>query len=81
MYDIFGGKNFVAALPTIMNLKGNQDEFGFAGTHEYTLVYCLSYDYCEIGQLPLEDEELDERCIAQADDDEEEYDEDMEWVI
>lgn len=28
-----------------------------------------------------EDEELDERCIAQADDDEEEYDEDMEWVI
>ena len=58
--SIFGGKNFVAALPTIMNLKGNQDEFGFAGTHEYTLVYCLSYDYCEIGQLPLEDEELDD---------------------
>lgn len=58
--SIFGGKNFVAALPTIMNLKGNQDEFGFAGTHEYTLVYCLSYDYCKIGQLPLEDEELDD---------------------
>lgn len=58
--SILGGKNFVAALPTIMNLKGNQDEFGFAGTHEYTLVYCLSYDYCEIGQLPLEDEELDD---------------------
>lgn len=43
-----------------MNLKGNQDEFGFAGTHEYTLIYCLSYDYCVIGQLPLEDEELDD---------------------
>lgn len=57
---VFGAKNFVATLPTIMNLKGNQDEFGFAGTHEYTLIYCLSYDYCVIGQLPLEDEELDD---------------------
>lgn len=58
--EVFGAKNFVATLPTIMNLKGNQDEFGFAGTHEYTLIYCLSYDYCVIGQLPLEDEELDD---------------------
>lgn len=37
--DIFGEDNFVAQLPTIMNLKGNNDEYGFAGTHEYTLVY------------------------------------------
>ena len=58
--EIFGEVNHIATLPTIMNLKGNQDEFGFAGTHEYTLVYCLSRDYCVIGQLPLEDEELDD---------------------
>lgn len=37
--EIFGRFNYVATLPTIMNLKGNQDQFGFAGTHEYTLVY------------------------------------------
>ncbi|MFZ7308406.1 DNA methyltransferase, partial [Avibacterium avium] len=37
--EIFGENNFIAELPTIMNLKGNQDEFGFAGTHEYTLCY------------------------------------------
>ena len=37
--EIFGLVNFVAELPTIMNMKGNNDEFGFAGTHEYTLVY------------------------------------------
>ena len=37
--EIFGRVNFVAELPTIMNMKGNNDEFGFAGTHEYTLVY------------------------------------------
>lgn len=37
--EVFGSDNFVSVLPTIMNLKGNQDEFGFAGTHEYTIVY------------------------------------------
>jgi len=37
--EVFGEENFIANLPTIMNLKGNNDEFGFAGTHEYILVY------------------------------------------
>ena len=31
-------RRYYRILPTIMNLKGN-DQFGFAGTHEYTLVY------------------------------------------
>lgn len=39
MDKIFEESNFVATLPTVMNLKGNQDEFGFAGTHEYIVVY------------------------------------------
>src|SRR4030066_1261387 len=30
--EIFGEENFIAILPTIMNLKGNQDQYGFAGT-------------------------------------------------
>ena len=37
--DVFGEENNIGNLPTIMNLKGNQDEFGFAGTHEYILCY------------------------------------------
>lgn len=37
--EIFGENNFVAQLTTVMNMKGNNDEFGFAGTHEYILVY------------------------------------------
>jgi adenine-specific DNA-methyltransferase len=37
--EIFGSENFISNLPTIMNLKGNNDEYAFAGTHEYTLVY------------------------------------------
>lgn len=57
---IYGENNHIATLPTIMNLKGNQDEFGFAGSHEYTHVYCLSRENCSIGYLPVEDEELDD---------------------
>ncbi|EIC13918.1 site-specific DNA-methyltransferase [Kingella kingae] len=37
--EIFGFENFIGNLPTIMNLKGNNDEYAFAGTHEYTLVF------------------------------------------
>lgn len=37
--EIFWEENFVASLPTIMNLKWNNDQFWFAWTHEYTLVY------------------------------------------
>jgi adenine-specific DNA-methyltransferase len=37
--EIFDEENFIASLPTVMNLKGNNDEFGFAGTHEYTIVF------------------------------------------
>jgi adenine-specific DNA-methyltransferase len=40
--EVFGEVNFIACLPTIMNLKGNNDEFGFAGTHEYTIVFSKS---------------------------------------
>lgn len=58
--EIFLESNFVATLPTIMNLKGNQDEFGFAGTHEYTLVYAKNHSQCYLGQLPVNDEELDD---------------------
>lgn len=31
------GFDFVKLLPTIMNLKGNNDEYGFSGAHEYTI--------------------------------------------
>lgn len=47
--EIFGEENFVASLPTIMNLKGNQDEYGFAGTHEYALVYARNKSIGNLG--------------------------------
>lgn len=54
--EVFGASNFVAELPTIMNLKGNQDQFGFAGTHEYTLVFARNYDSVCLNELSLDEE-------------------------
>jgi len=56
---IFDMNNCLGILPTIMNLKGNQDEFGFAGTHEYTLVYAKNKQECELGQFDVEEEEIE----------------------
>ncbi|WP_454990469.1 site-specific DNA-methyltransferase [Capnocytophaga sputigena] len=57
--EVFGEGNFVAELPTIMNLKGNQDQFGFAGTHEYTLVYAKNKDNVIFNDLPVDEEEAE----------------------
>lgn len=57
--EIFGEENFVACLPTIMNLKGNNDQFGFAGTHELTLVYGKQINSIEdLNGIPLEENDI-----------------------
>jgi len=58
--EIFEEKNLVATLPTIMNLKGNQDQFGFAGTHEYTLVYAKDLTQATVGKFLIDEEELED---------------------
>lgn len=58
--EIFGEPNKVALLPTVMNLKGNQAQFGFAGTHEYTLVFAKSISELTLNQLDLEEDEIDD---------------------
>lgn len=57
--NFFGEKNFIAILPTIMNLKGNQDQFGFAGTHEYTIVYAKDISKAKIGHFIVDDDGLE----------------------
>lgn len=57
--EIFGEGNFVACLPTIMNLKGNQDAFGFSDTHEYTICFSKNIEKAEIGVFPISEEELE----------------------
>jgi len=58
--DIFGRDHFIACLPTIMNLKGNNDEFGFAGTHEYTLVYAKDKASAKLYEFDVEGDELED---------------------
>ncbi|MGI9347935.1 MAG: site-specific DNA-methyltransferase [Gammaproteobacteria bacterium] len=55
---VFGEDNFIALLPTVMNLKGNQDQFGFAGTHEYTIVCAKNKENLRLGEFALDDELL-----------------------
>ncbi|HDJ3496583.1 TPA: site-specific DNA-methyltransferase [Staphylococcus aureus] len=58
--EIFGERNRVGIVPVIMNLKGNQDAYGFADTHEYVLVYAKSKDILDFGRLPIDDEEMND---------------------
>ena len=56
--EVFGAENFVGTLPTVMNLKGNNDEFGFSGTHEYTVVYIKDKTSLEdLNGIPLSEED------------------------
>ncbi|NMA67484.1 MAG: site-specific DNA-methyltransferase [Clostridiaceae bacterium] len=58
--EVFGESNFVALLPTIMNLKGNNDQYAFAGTHEHTIVYTKKYEKSIFYELYLSAEELED---------------------
>ena len=55
--EVFGEENFVACLPTIMNLKGNNDEYAFAGTHEYTLVFTRNKAQTVFNEFEIDNEE------------------------
>jgi adenine-specific DNA-methyltransferase len=56
--EIFGEENYLGAIPVIMNLKGNQDAFCFAETHEFIAVACRDKTSFIPGMFPVEDEEL-----------------------
>lgn len=60
MDEIFGKYNFIACLPTIMNLKGNQDQFGFAGCHEYILCYAKEKNILRINNFVIDESESSE---------------------
>lgn len=58
--EVFGEENFIAQLPTIMNLKGNNDEFGFAGTHEFTMVYAKKKISTLLGEFSIDEDEIED---------------------
>lgn len=63
MDEVFGEENFVGLIPTIMNLKGNQDNFGFADTHEYFLVYSVNKSSCEIYKFDIDEEQVNQQWL------------------
>jgi adenine-specific DNA-methyltransferase len=60
MDEVFGSNNFIGLLPTVMNLKGNNDAFAFSDTHEFTLVYARSKIDCSVNGLPIAEEKLED---------------------
>jgi adenine-specific DNA-methyltransferase len=54
---VFGKQNVIATVPVVTNLKGNQDQFAFAGTHEYVEVAVRNREKARFGLLPLRDED------------------------
>ena len=57
--EIFGEDNFIGNLPVIMNLKGNQDSFGFAETHENVISYAKNKKICTLNKFLIDNEELE----------------------
>jgi len=56
-----GEQNVIGTIPVVMNLKGNQDQFGFAGTHEYVEVAVRNKKEARFGTFPIYgEEELEE---------------------
>ncbi len=56
--ETFGASNVLGHFPVVMNLKGNQDAFGFAETHEYFVVCMKSKDACRLYPFKVNEEEL-----------------------
>jgi len=57
MDEIFGEENCIVELPTIMNLKWNNDQYAFSWTHEYTLVYAKNKVHSKFYEFSLENDE------------------------
>lgn len=64
--EVFGEDNVLGAFPVVMNLKGNQDAFGFAETHEYFIACARDKSRCDIGRFPVDEEQV----LAEWDQDE-----------
>ena len=60
MDEIFGSENFATNLAVVSNLAGSSDQFGFAGAHEYCLVYAKNRSEVRFGLFPVSSDSLAE---------------------
>lgn len=58
MDGMFERDNVVNTIITVTNLKGNQDQLGVAGTHEYLLCYAKQLKNINLFHLPIDEEEF-----------------------
>lgn len=56
--EVFGSDNVFGAMPVVMNLKGNQDKFGFAETHEFFVACARNITLCSLNKFPIDEEKL-----------------------
>lgn len=56
--EVFGSDNVLGALPVVMNLKGNQDAFGFAETHEFFVACVRSKLHARLNKFEVDEEKL-----------------------
>jgi len=59
MDEVFGDPNFITNIAVISNLAGSSDQFGFAGAHEYCLVYAKIRDQVRLGRFDLEEDAIE----------------------
>lgn len=58
--DVFGEENFIAQITVQSNPRGRQAENFVATVHEYVIVYSKNITRCNLGGIPLTDEQLAE---------------------
>lgn len=58
MDEIFGEDNFIACVPVISNLKGNNDKYGFSATHEYFLVFTKDKNNSRFYEFDVDEEDV-----------------------
>ena len=56
--EVFGAENFVTDIAVVSNLAGSSDQFGFAGAHEYCLVYAKVRSEVRLGRFTLSEDAL-----------------------
>ena len=55
MDEIFGADNFITCIAVVSNLAGSSDQFGFAGAHEYCLVYAKTRNKVVLGSFEVDE--------------------------
>ncbi len=60
MDEVFGDNGFISVVAVVSNLAGSSDQFGFAGAHEYCLVYSKNRDSVNLGRFSLNEDKLAE---------------------